>query len=580
MPREMKVYVVTAPFYRPNAGDSDYVQGISSIFPPGMITYIQPLVDDSKTYVSFVDSFTSRLSAKSRRTTDALSSTGVDSSPEDEARRQIVTDLSRQIVDDKVSLGTVKILNLQLRPPDNGTIFNIEDLELLKAQGIKLVVTCHEYLLNVRLGNTLNEISQARFSIADHIIFFNQQDRSAAIKDCKFDISLKTGLSQVITPLSSSTQPIIMLPPILVPEQKEALLSRPPNIIMFGSIRYGKGFEYSVALAEQLKKSMPGSKLIIAGELSLPAIVTPILLETYGVEQLAKSFSLSVPQVSKEQIDEIAKKYQKILTPKKGSTKSDVELKKEYDGKVEEEKNRLLRIAFNKFKGELTDALERLKRDPESARQVCGGLCQQSSNLPIELYFFAEPEQMKLLFNQCKYAFACDEIKGFANNASAMITLLAQGIILYANRGFCTPSELEQDDFKHAIQWYDVGVPEAVAKSVVQHISMCESNKISQHQIIDSMNRFFLNHFSTAAIRRSLDTTFSKVVDSASILTAASTKQPVTMSSILVAPIPRWAKNQRQVQEQVQEIPPRSTKPLLPEEEDDDTDTPPLPRYP
>lgn len=64
--------------------------------------------------------------------------------------------------------------------------------------------------------------------------------------------------------------------------------------------------------------------------------------------------------------------------------------------------------------------------------------------LPIDIYLDAPKEELSKIFNH--------DDKGWANNASGLINLLAYGTILYTGYGMCTDSEvLRSEKYSHAL---------------------------------------------------------------------------------------------------------------------------------
>lgn len=367
---------------------------------------------------------------------------------------------------------------MQLRPVDNGTIFTVEELQELRKKGVKIVITCHEYSLNYVLGkkgsfaesyskisepnSVSNQISLNLFKIADHVIFFNQNDLELASKSC-LALKNKSSFSQVVTPMSigkyGSTE--LNSPPILKDEIKK-LSSKPANLMMFGLIRSGKGFEkYAVHLAKSLRESNQKNgtdhKLVIVGGINDPKVAVEM------VEDL----------VNKELGNWLSKR-----------------LEGDY-------KTQAIQIHSS-----ITNYMNRL-----------------AEKLPVEFHFFAKPEEVLKLFNRCKYAFVCDNIKGFANNASAMITVLAGGTILYANKGCCT---LGEEEYSGAIQWVDLnnknGTPKEVAEYiVVKGMEHLEKNPLEQERIFKATQTYFYGKFSSQSVKNTLEIAFDKMVNESNL---------------------------------------------------------------
>ena len=225
-----KVYMVTAPFRQGNSGDGDYVDGIVQLLGGGL----------NCQYVT-LDKWQYR---KDFHHGPILSSIRNNGHPTEirqhlaMRRVQAVEYILNMITQDKDD--RPKVLNLQLRPPDNGTLFTPEDLQLFKANDITAVITCHEYKLNKSWEAGLNIYSQSLFVEADQVMFFNQQDLATAVADSNLPIDLqaKCCLTHLCTALT------LKMPRGPVIEYDK----RPPNILMFGLMRQGKGFEEVASL--------------------------------------------------------------------------------------------------------------------------------------------------------------------------------------------------------------------------------------------------------------------------------------------------------------------------------------------
>lgn len=63
-----------------------------------------------------------------------------------------------------------------------------------------------------------------------------------------------------------------------------------------------------------------------------------------------------------------------------------------------------------------------------------------SAMLPIQIVFDASPEELQELASRCRYAFKVDQ-KSMADNASSIISLMAQGCIVFTESRFDTPDE-------------------------------------------------------------------------------------------------------------------------------------------
>ena len=522
-----KVYFVTAPFEKADSGDSDYVDGIMALFPGSMSIYCKPQWNEielkgmhnkgdfksgfmtllmqnggiykkeserSKRFESYEEFKEVHINENAVQYYSFYNKAYYDNAKvfryEEQnvgkitinqkrqirfVRQAIARNLMEQITDDEISPEITKILNLQLRPIDNGTIFAVEELQELKKKGIKIVITCHEFTLNCeRPEKHFNYISMERFKVADHIIFFNGQDLENADDLCQtmlnFSIKAKSSLSQVITPMSVGKYGNVTynLSPILDTKKLPELVKRSANIMMFGLIRNGKGFnKYTIPIARQLrhvnKEKNTNYKLIVVGGITIyplaQEMVNGVMEETSNIDQ---------------DIKYLIEEFLDCLKRDRNERK------------------------IRGFCERLNDLLD--KNDKTHKNKL----------LPIRFNFFATPEETEKLFNECKYAFVCDEIKGFANNASAMITALAQGTILYANLGHCTSDKIPQN----AIQWVDIRKdPTVVAEDIVNRIKFLEDYPSKQTEIFETMSKYFFNTFSIDTVKKTLVEVFDRMVN-------------------------------------------------------------------
>ncbi len=376
---------------------------------------------------------------------------------------------------ENTAAGIIPILNLQLRPPDTGMMIHPEDLILFREKGIKVVVTCHEFMLNAVCRKAdLNAFSLEYFREADRVIFFNEQDRNLATRQL-VGLEGKSSLSQVMVP-GSLRSPLGAGSDFSI----EQRLAAPPNILFFGSLRKNKGFELIPPMAQALvKQGVQGAKIIVVGEPSDFRLVAELLVKSCGVDRMVQLLPLLDTQYKLKtaaQLPDIINELHDIIRALISSGK-----KQEFIAWVQ----------------------------------------QLPIELPIEFHFSVAPEQIERLFTQCKYAFACDSPKGFAMNASAMITMLAHGCILFATGGCCTPGL--------AVVGPAVKITGAYGREVATHFinAIAEREREQRQDLKGSQNfrylqdliNFFDVYFSPRAImkgvpgeiaRLGLDTVFAK----------------------------------------------------------------------
>lgn len=362
-----KTYLVTAPFQRSNSGDGDYIDGIVQLF-EDRSNYWYITLDGWPRKGEFHASNLIMDRRKGTPTKPFLES----------LRRDAVAYILALIEEDDTD--RPKVLNLQLRPPDNGTLFSPDDLRMFRAKGITVVITCHEYKLNSILAggevSTLNTYSQSLFTEADGVMFFNQQDLDLAIVDCPREYEQESLRNRCcLTPLCTALTLRAPGPAPIEPDQ------RPHNILMFGLMRSGKGFDQVIEIGKRIIGR--GIRVIVAGGI---------------VEE-----------------DIIAKQLQGCCSPE------------------------FLRENFRKFRPPLKDIIaliKYLKIHPDINFSIKG------DKLPVDFYFNIPRHEVPALFAQAKYFLGYDDIKGFAVNASSIQAAIAYGSIVIANIGECTPVDV------------------------------------------------------------------------------------------------------------------------------------------
>lgn len=219
----MKIYITCEPFSTPKTGDYDYVYQLSRLIPDAELLktdnnemrdlYLDTLYDGKKdNYKSFMKKYNKLYNNKKRQ---LLVKTYID-----------------KILDNS---DNKKILWLNLRPPESGFLFFPDDLERLKRNGIKILITVHEFYINsYRKYNKIITINLLKY--ADHVIFFNKIDANEAVKmgmknNFSFTKQLRTCYIDTISPLK-----------------------RDNNILFFGIIRPNKGLENIIKLVKLLYK--------------------------------------------------------------------------------------------------------------------------------------------------------------------------------------------------------------------------------------------------------------------------------------------------------------------------------------
>lgn len=195
---------------------------------------------------------------------------------------------------------------------------------------------------------------------------------------------------------AKKTYSISAVPPTIaidcLPNPAE-VVARKVNVLAFGMLRPYKGFEQAIQLAELMKKQgLKNAKVIIAGR---------------PMDRFFFIRSLF---------------------------------------------NRAFRLPLDTIRA-LEDAWD---QDPQKLTQFKRAIAKVQSELgegalPVEFHLDLNEGEMHQLVSRCKYAYKPDN-KGFANNASAIINMLAQGCITFAKWGIVTsPDFLKGGRFENAL---------------------------------------------------------------------------------------------------------------------------------
>ena len=156
-----------------------------------------------------------------------------------------------------------KILHLIINSSSSGIFtgssITLEKLNELKQNGFKICLTAMEYKKtpiseNQDMVNLFNQY----FDIADKVIFVDEEDKECAVKKVS---SSKDSIQDKIT-----NSKVIKIPNTVDLDQVLPFNDRTEsNILTFGMIRPYKGFEYSLKIAEELRKLNSNIKVIIVG---------------------------------------------------------------------------------------------------------------------------------------------------------------------------------------------------------------------------------------------------------------------------------------------------------------------------
>ncbi|CAM2750547.1 TPA: Dot/Icm T4SS effector Ceg32/SidI [Legionella pneumophila] len=297
-------------------------------------------------------------------------------------------------------------LDIHIRPPDCGVFITPEDIKKFQEAGIKVNITIHEYKQNYT-RRYLQQYTHDLMRQANSVQFFNATDRENAIiaatyGDCdkrntteptgvakkirevgedfdldkypvqKYDLKGKSGLTVASQKLSTE------------PDHPLDVVAKAPNILSFGTIRPGKGFEEALKLAQLIKdnslsihekiKRVPIVKL--AGDPQDKALMKQIVVERFGKTAV--------------------KTYQKTHP---------------YDNQFNNSQRR--------------DYWKNLVRELNAKVKEEGAVL---NNPYIEIYPWCEPHELLDLKQNCKYVCRMDDM-GMRNNGSAIISVLDVGVV-------------------------------------------------------------------------------------------------------------------------------------------------------
>ena len=293
-------------------------------------------------------------------------------------------------------------LDIHIRPPDCGVFITPQDIKQFQQAGIKVNLTIHEYKQNYTRRH-LQQYTHELLREADFVQFFNQLDRDNAIiaseyGDCdKRNTKEKSGVLKKIREVGKDVEldkyPVEMYDlrsksGLTVASQKlsdepshpKDVLARAPNILSFGTIRPGKGFEEALKLAQLIKK------------------------DRFDIESKMKK----IPVVKLAGDPQDAGLMQKMINER--FREEDVSLYQKEHPYNTEFTNSQRRDYWKKLVKDLNAKVKSL------------------ANPFIEIYPWCEPNELLALKQECKYVCRMDDM-GMRNNGSAIISVLDVGIV-------------------------------------------------------------------------------------------------------------------------------------------------------
>lgn len=411
------------------------------------------------------------------------------------------------------------IFHLQSRFPDSGGVYNAAGLRALQEAGLKVVVTCHEMKYNFdSMENTQKTITQLNeyVAVADRVIFLNQHDLANALKlidagklsvyidaafvrkrevygsrygvlNQRFD---KLHAEYLKKPQVSKVHPSgLTVDDIVVPPEQRlcffripgiatvpggaidpnAVLARPPNILIFGLIRNNTAKTQAVELAVALARKKPDSLLlrnaavyVVGKVMKDEGMLEPITIlaerkfsllprdrKTFktkciglvGSTANARDFNAAVAH----ELDTIATAKAVALRENAIRLNAIAQLERDLQALIDDYK--VLKERGEKENQTLNlEARKPIEKELNARRRAQSKMTVFDTVpvLPLEIELFVSDERFRALGLLCKYAYKVDQ-KGMADNASAIVSLVANGCIVFTEAGYDTPDEYRLD---------------------------------------------------------------------------------------------------------------------------------------
>tara|TARA_Y100001958_G_C21210629_1_gene536356 strand:- start:401 stop:1660 length:1260 start_codon:yes stop_codon:yes gene_type:complete len=245
----IKIYFTSAPFQTPNTGDCDYMIKYSNIINKfGIQSEIIDYSIFGNDYLKLQNKYLNLIKNIHNKKMYLKNYNYLKNDP---LRINIIDYLIKLISSDK---NKHKVLAIQYRLPDSGSLFFPDDLLKFKKNGIMISVTCHEFYLNI-LRKYLKYSTVKILNNSNLNFFFNKIDYLDAQK---FGFKGKHKYTKQVVTLN--------LPNIK--NSTTEIMKRPNNILFFGLIRPKKGIESALKLALHIYKNPHPNigKVIIVGK--------------------------------------------------------------------------------------------------------------------------------------------------------------------------------------------------------------------------------------------------------------------------------------------------------------------------
>ncbi|MDY7227146.1 hypothetical protein [Hyalangium rubrum] len=463
---KLRVYFSSALFEGFQNGDADYIEAV--------VHGLRVLDVHAVRLVGRCNA----LDAHQRRLMEAGELLGLDYDAPNNDVRNAVKQLAAYTKIKAYLLGELKkhpkvahVLHIQSRYPESGSAFNDERIRELRKEGIHVVSTVHEFkfnfLLPVTTSRNVGVLNQYCRS-SERVIFLNDHDLNNAVKSAqatKLRVPETLVLTHEQVQEASATldapdlaQRAVHIPVVItVPSQPidtREILAREVAVISFGMIRHLIVAQDAIRLAKQFKDGKKPWRVVVAGKASDAETVKLLMKNAYGRNMLLAVepgweaiVNQACADTNVQALLDLNTRCRDLRRLFPGALKTYNDQLKSPDWTDKEQQAREKGVRLGKLKQGLVVAADgdeqaRLEREIAVLKlaKPTKPIGPDENTLPIDLHFNVSPEQLILLFRQCKYAFKQDA-RGMSDNASSIISCMANGCITFTKQGGMTPNE-------------------------------------------------------------------------------------------------------------------------------------------
>jgi hypothetical protein len=368
----------------------------------------------------------------------------------------------------------VHVLHVQSRWPMSGNAFKGR-LQRFRENGIKIVVTVHEYRYNERTpldwvhnAVVLNDYCQP----AHRVVFLNAEDLRKAVRDSeRQEVTVPkkfTGHELVKAPSLPVHSPKLQAKARHVPvartvdttnlTQREDL--KPVRILLFGMIRSGKGDKSAITLAKKIAQQKLDWRVVIAGSASDHKTLLNVLEHAFTTAIVKQAFKPTERDYTK--LEDLKDRIALCMQLRAERYEQYLEKQREFNEQLSGREGELeqFNTTFGSRLNALRTAIEQFRLDPSNKRKqfpdkeeldnlnrTWGTLDKALKPpvwdcLPIDVFVNLSTPELVKVFNACKYAYKEDE-KGMADNASSIVSCIANGCITFTSLGSLTPLDFQ-----------------------------------------------------------------------------------------------------------------------------------------